>query len=281
MRLKPMNPPIENWSGQHVWIVGASSGIGAALARALVERGATVAVSARRAEALQAAIAQPGRADAASLQAAGHRILPLDITDTAALDQAHQSLRRDWGRIDLIVWMAAAWSPMQAQEFDLALAQRMLDINVGGVLKGLAVTLPSMIAQHRGSIVIVASVAGYRGLPMALIYGPTKAALINLAEALYLDLRREGLGVTLVAPGFVDTPLTATNDFQMPALISPEQAAREILAGLQKGLFEIHFPRRFTLWLKLLRILPYRWYFALVGRLTQNRSQSPRPGASP
>jgi short-subunit dehydrogenase len=123
-----------------------------------------------------------------------------------------------------------------------------------------------MAKQGSGTLALVSSVAGYRGLPKSLVYGPTKAAIINLAEALYLDLRPRGIGVCVVNPGFVRTPLTAQNDFHMPALISPEEAAREIVAGLARGAFEIHFPRRFTRVLKLLRVLPYRWYFAAVRR---------------
>jgi short-subunit dehydrogenase len=115
----------------------------------------------------------------------------------------------------------------------------------------------------------VASVAGYRGLPKAAAYGPTKAALINFAETLYLDLAPRGISVFLINPGFVATPMTAGNDFAMPALISPQEAAGEIIAGFAHGGFEIHFPRRFTNWLKLLRLLPYRFYFPLVRRFTR------------
>jgi short-subunit dehydrogenase len=116
----------------------------------------------------------------------------------------------------------------------------------------------------------MASVAGYRGLPNSLAYGPTKAALINLAETLYLDLHNQGVGVSLINPGFVETPLTAQNDFKMPALISPAQAAEAILKGWARGQFEIHFPKRFTFWLKVLRCLPYSVYFALTRRLNSH-----------
>lgn len=121
---------------------------------------------------------------------------------------------------------------------------------------------------HVQDLSLVASVAGWRGLPQSLAYGPTKAALINLAETLFLDLRPQGVGVSVVNPGFVDTPLTRQNNFAMPALLTPEQAAQAMLRGWERGDFELHFPRRFTLWLKLLRVLPYRWYFPLVHRMT-------------
>ena len=126
----------------------------------------------------------------------------------------------------------------------------------------------TLLAQGRGGIGIVSSVAGLSGLPQALIYGPTKAALINLCESLYLDLHARGIGVTLINPGFVATPLTAKNEFSMPALISAETAAREILRGIGRGEFHIHFPKRFTNWLRLLRLLPYRWYFYLIHKVT-------------
>jgi short-subunit dehydrogenase len=128
--------------------------------------------------------------------------------------------------------------------------------------------LPSLLQQGHGHVSLISSVAGYRGLPQSLAYGPTKAALIHLAEALYMDLADQGIGVSVVNPGFVATPLTAQNTFEMPALISPAQAADAMLQGWSRGLFEIHFPKRCTRWLQLLRLLPYRWYFAIVHRAT-------------
>jgi short-subunit dehydrogenase len=138
-----------------------------------------------------------------------------------------------------------------------------------GALRVLDAVLPALLHQGYGHISLLASVAGYRGLPQSLAYGPTKAALINLAETLYLDLSPKGIGVSLVNPGFVETPLTSQNNFHMPALMQPAQAAKAMLKGWAKGRFEIHYPKRFTLWLKLLRVLPYRWYFALVRRATK------------
>jgi short-subunit dehydrogenase len=129
--------------------------------------------------------------------------------------------------------------------------------------------LPALLARGKGHISLVGSVAGYRGLPQSLAYGPTKAALINLAETLYMDLRRQGIGVSIVNPGFVQTPLTAANQFDMPALLTPDQAAQAIVQGWAQGAFEIHFPKRFTLWMKALRLLPNRAYFFLVSRATR------------
>lgn len=256
----PLNPRVDGWAGRRVWVVGASSGIGAELARTLLARGARVAVSARRAEALREAVGAGGLAPA--------EILPLDVTDAAAVAAACESLRARWGGIDLVLWVAGTYQAMRAQDFELEAARGMLDTNLNAVFGGLASILPMLLAQGSGGLALVSSVAGYSGLPHALVYGPTKAALINLAESLYLDLRPAGIGVYLVNPGYVDTPATATNDYPMPALITARQAAEATLAGIEAGRFEIHYPKRFTAWLKFARLLPYRLYFALVRKVT-------------
>ncbi len=254
-----MNRPIRDWHEQRVWIIGASSGIGAALATALLQRGAHVAVSARRAEALRALAADHMEA----------RVLAFDFTDHAAFVRSHEELCRAWGGIDLIVFSAGAYAPMRAWQLDANEIGRLLDINLRAPMAATAKLIPQLLKQGGGALAFVSSVAGYRGLPKAAAYGPTKAGLINFAETLYLDLAPRGLSVYLINPGFVATPMTAANDFAMPALISPQQAAEEIIAGFARGRFEIHFPRRFTHWLKLLRLLPYGLYFALVRRFTR------------
>ena len=255
-----LNPPIRDWNGRRCWIVGGSTGIGAALAQALAARGASVAVSSRSEEKL--------RALAATLPAARVEVLPLDIRDAAAVEHAALRLRSRWGGLDVAIVMAGDYVPMRGWQIDLAAARRTIDVNLGGAFHVLAAVVPAFVAEGRGTVVLVSSVAGYRGLPKGLAYGPTKAALINLAEALWLDLAPRGIGVTVVNPGFVRTPLTAQNDFRMPALIEPAEAAAEIVAGLERGDFEVHFPRRFTRWLKLLRLLPYRLYFPAIRRAT-------------
>ncbi len=168
----------------------------------------------------------------------------------------------------LVVYCAGHYRAQRATEFDLAEMQRHLAVNYQGVLHLLQAVLPMLLAAGEGHLSLVGSVAGYRGLPMSLAYGPTKAAVNNLAENLYLDLRPKGLGVSIVNPGFVDTPLTAQNGFHMPALITPEEAARHMLDGWARGRFEMNFPRRFTAWIRLLRCLPDAWYFAAVRRAT-------------
>jgi len=255
-----LNPRITDWHGQHVWLVGASTGIGRATASQLHRLGASVTVSARSAAAL---------ADFVTTHS-GARALPVDATNAAALQAAAASLLQLHGRIDLVLYCAGHYRAMQATAFDLADALRHQQVNYVGALNLLDAVLPTLLRQAAAGapahLSLVASVAGYRGLPNALAYGPTKAALINLAEVLYLDLRARGIGVSLVNPGFVETPLTAQNAFHMPALISPEAAAEAIVAGWQAGAFEIHFPKRFTRLLKVLRPLPDGLYFGAVRR---------------
>ena len=253
----PLNLPVRDWEGRRVWLVGASSGIGAALARELHARGARLALSARPSPRLDALAAQ---VDALAL--------PCDVGEEGALAASGGRLADAWGGLDHVVYLAAHYAPMRAREIDLAEVRTSLETNVLGAYAAVAAALPLLSGRPASSIVLVASVAGYRGLPTALAYGPTKAALINLAETLYLDLAPQGIGVHLVNPGFVRTPLTDRNSFAMPALIEPEEAARGILDGLARGRFASAFPRRFTAWMALLRHLPDRLYFPLVHRIT-------------
>jgi NAD(P)-dependent dehydrogenase (short-subunit alcohol dehydrogenase family) len=255
--LKPLNTPITDWQGRSVWLIGASSGIGLATAKALHAAGARVVVSARNAELLQQFVdAHPGA-----------QAVVLDVADTAAIATAARYVRTQQG-LDVVMYCAGYYQAMRAAEFSLTEMLRHLDINYTGALRVLDAVLPELLPQQRGHISFISSVAGFRGLPQSMAYGPTKAALINLAEALYYDVSPHGIGVSLINPGFVETPLVANNDFPMPALITPEKAAAEILSGWRKGQFHIHFPKRFTRMLLLMRLLPYRWYFALVRRGT-------------
>jgi short-subunit dehydrogenase len=242
-----MNPAIRDWNGKRVWVIGASTGIGGETARLLLARGARVALSARRQPELDVIAAESIAAGNANVIVA-----PLDIVDHASVLAARDTIFGRWLGVDLV----------------LAVANQLLDLNVRGVLNCLDAVLPTLLKQGHGGLGIVGSVAGYSGLPKALIYGPTKAAIINLCEALYLDLRPRGIAVYMINPGFVKTPLTAGNDFKMPALLSAEEAAQALVAGLEKGAFHIHFPKRFTNWLRLARLLPYRWYFALIHKVT-------------
>jgi len=254
----PLNPPLPAWPDARVWIIGASTGIGAATAKMLLDAGARVALSARSGDRLR--------------EVAGERrnaiVEPLDFTRSADVAAAWERIRTQWGGVDLVLIVAGTHKEMRAWELNEKDSRALLEVNLHAVLNTTAAVVPGLLAQGRGAIGIVASVAGYRGLPKALVYGASKAAVINFTETLYLDLHPRGLGVFLIMPGFVKTPLTDGNDFEMPHLISAEEAAREIVTGLRAGKFEIHFPHAFTRQLKVLRLLPYRWYFYLVQKAT-------------
>jgi NAD(P)-dependent dehydrogenase (short-subunit alcohol dehydrogenase family) len=257
-----LNPRITDWNARIVWLVGASTGIGRATAALLHARGARVIVSARTASALDGFVrAHPGS-----------EALALDVTERASLAEAAAHVVARHGRIDLVVYSAGVFKPMRATAFELDEALRQLQINYVGALNLLAAVLPQLLQQaaagHSGHLSLVSSVTGYRGLPTALGYGPTKAALINLAETLYLDLNPKGIGVSVVNPGYVDTPATAQNDYPMPALIGADEAAEQMARGWRRGEFEIHFPKRFTRALKLASLIGDRLYFAGVHRVT-------------
>lgn len=270
----PLNPPFADYRGRRVWVIGASYGIGAAIARDLLARGAQVTLSARKRDLLRS-VAGKNR-DAL--------IAPLDVTDVASVHAAAGLIEQAWGGFDLALVVAGTHVEMRAHlglvigggaveldapHWDLARARQLLEVNLHGVLNCVDAILPVLARQGSGGIGIVSSVAGYIGLPRALIYGASKAALINFTESLYGDLRPQGIGVYLINPGFVDTPLTQQNRFTMPALMKAEDAARVTLDEIAAGNFEIHYPKRFTRWLKLLRALPYRLQLAAVSRATR------------
>lgn len=267
----PLNAPIREWSERRVWIVGASSGIGEALALELARRGARLALSARGRERLEAVCAA---CDAAARPAhhtdppAPALALALDLSRVDELVRARDQLLAAWGGVDLVVFNAGTYRPLRAWELSAQAVRETLETNLVGTMSATAAVLPTLLAQGEGAIALVGSVAGYGGLPKATVYGPSKAALINFAEVLHLDLSQRGIGVFLIDPGFVATPLTAQNDFAMPALQTPAQAAAAIVDGFARGDFEIHFPKRFTRVLKLLQLLPRRLYFALIRRAT-------------
>ncbi|MDD3352289.1 SDR family NAD(P)-dependent oxidoreductase [Zoogloea sp.] len=254
----PLNTPITDWQDRRVWIVGASTGIGAALAVELNSRGARLALSARNGERLRHLCADLRDALA----------LPMDVTDAGAFTPALMEILDAWGGVDLVIFNAGTYEPLRAWELTTDNARHTVHTNLLGVMDGAAAVLPQLLLQGHGALAIVGSVAGYRGLPRALAYGPSKAALINFAETLYLDLAPKGVSVFLINPGFVATPLTAQNDFEMPALLTAADAAQRIVKGFARGGFEIHFPKRFTGVLKLMRLLPARWYFRLISRGT-------------
>lgn len=250
--------------GVRVWVTGAGKGLGRSVAAALARRGAEVIVSARTRQDLddlaEAMTSAPGKVIP----------VPLDVTDADAVAAAVERIETDIGAVDIAVLNAGTHKPVRARDFDVADVRGLVEVNLMGVVHGLAALLPQFLARRDGRLVVVASVSGYRGLPTAAAYGATKAGLINMCEALKPEMDRNGIGLTLVNPGFVRTPLTDRNEFNMPFLMEPEDAAERLVRGIESGRFEVTFPKRLTWGLKLLRCLPYLLYFPLTRNLDRN-----------
>lgn len=239
--------------GKRYWIVGASEGLGRALAETLAAEGATLALSARSADKLEAL------ARALPTEASAH---PLDLRDLASVRAAAGTL----GQIDGVVICAGAYWPMRAAEFDDEKVEAMCDVNLTGAARALAQVVPGFVAHDFGHIVIIGSLSGFRGLPGAIGYGASKAGVMHLAECLHVELRGTGVRVQLVNPGFIRTRLTARNDFRMPQIMEPDEAARHVLAAMKSGRFQTSFPRPFAWLFTLGRFLP-RWVWVrLFGR---------------
>lgn len=235
------------------WITGASTGIGREVALQLAAAGVKVAASARSSEKL-------------ALLGPSVLAVPLDVTDPGSCREAVGRIESELGPIDLAVLGAGTYSPVAIDDLDPARFANMMDTNYMGVVNCVAALAPGMISRRLGHLSWIASVAGYMGLPKAAAYGPTKAALINLAESLYPELRAKGVSVSVINPGFVETPLTAQNDFKMPFLMKPDEAARRTIEGLAAGRFEVAYPRRFVAILKSVRALPYPLFFRLISK---------------
>ncbi len=232
------------------WITGGSSGIGLEVARRLVNDGWSVALSARSADKLN--------------QLAGEttsfHAYPLDVTDADACERTAQAITDEVGPVDRLICAAGLWAPMKANEYDGAKIAKAVDVNIKGVVHPVMAVLEPMKQRGSGQIGIISSVAGYRGLPRAVAYGPTKAALINMAETLRHDLTPYGIKVSVINPGFVKTPMTADNDFPMPFIMEAEKAAQIIVKGLDRDAFEIAFPWQLVGILKTLKVTP-DWLF--------------------
>lgn len=244
------------------WITGASSGIGRSVALELARRGWTVAASARRLDALEALVAE-----AAGLEG---RIVAhvVDVTDAVGLTDVMASVESVHGPIALAFLNAGVAPYTRAGALDVTAFEQAFSVNVLGVAKGLAPVLERMAARGKGQVAVNASIAGYGGLPRAAAYGASKAAAIHMCEALKFDCDQLGLTLQVVNPGFVDTPLTARNDFPMPFLVRMDEAARRVVDGFGQGGFEITFPRRLSWILKAVNLLPYPLYFWLIAKAT-------------
>jgi short-subunit dehydrogenase len=250
----------QGMSGKRVWLTGASTGIGEALVEPLVRRGARVAITARRSGLLDAIAARHAHGGASPVLA-----VAADVTDRGALGAAARRIEAAWGGIDLAIFNAGG-SVGDRERFRGDDCAATMTLNYFSVVYGIDAVLPGMLARGNGHIAAVASLAGYRAMPVSAGYGASKAAVIHLLDGLRFELAPRGISVTVINPGFVRTPLTAPNAFRMPFLMDADEAAQRIVRGLERGKKEIHFPAPLSWTLKLMRVLPYGLYEQLMKR---------------
>jgi NAD(P)-dependent dehydrogenase (short-subunit alcohol dehydrogenase family) len=246
------------------WVTGASSGIGREIALLLARRGIAVGASSRSSDKL-------------AVLAAENKLIapfPLDVTDRESVTAAAAQIWERLGPVDLVVLDAGVGLPMGGRDFDAGKAEASMAVNYLGVINGIDALLPRMRERREGHIAIVASVAGYRGLPRSAAYGPSKAALINLAESLRPDIGRDNIDISVINPGFVETPMTSDNKAPMPFMITAEEAATRIVRGLERRKFEIAFPWPIVALTKTLRVLPYPLYFWYIRTFVASQRRS-------
>ena len=247
------------------WIIGASSGIGEALVSKFYEENYDLVISARSLDKLEL-IKENLLSKNCNL---GEIMIgELDVSNCDSLQKTLEKIIAKFQKIDLVIFCSGLYQPMSVIDFNLDLSKKIIDVNFVGALNLLHLVVPQMLQQKSGHIAVIASVAGYCGLPKSFAYGASKAALINLCEGIYPELKLNGIDLSVVNPGFVKTRLTDLNNFKMPFLISSKEAADIIFQGLMKKRFEIHFPKRFTFFLKILRLLPYKIFFFITKKIT-------------
>ncbi len=243
-----------------IWITGGSTGIGKALAIKFSKEGWNVIISARR-ENLIKEISN----DYENIHS-----FPLDVTDKLQCKKVFEQIRDKFDNIDICFFSTGTWDPKREKDIDVDQIENVFKVNFFGTLNSIKAVEEYFKNKKKGTISIVSSIAGYRGLPNSTGYGPSKSALNNLAESLYFDFKRYNVKVCLVSPGFIKTPMTDKNDFKMPFLKSSDYAADKIYDGLvNRNVFEIHFPKSLTVILKILSLLPIKLYFAIIGKLTK------------
>lgn len=247
----------------NIWITGASSGIGAEVAKLYAQAGHTVFASARNRTTLTAMAAASSALEGKIIA------LPLDVTDNESVKTAFDQIKQHNGQLDLAILNAGYYEPIEFEALSLDHFEKTYDVNLLGVVRCLLPLLHYFTKNKAGHIAIVSSVSGFRGLPKAAAYGSSKAALINMAESLKPECNARGIKLRLINPGFVKSKLTDRNDFTMPFIMETEDAAQRIVNGLESDAFELTFPKRFTYWLKLFRILPYRLYFFLTKKMVK------------
>jgi short-subunit dehydrogenase len=268
---------LQTLSPWRVWLSGASSGLGEALARELARRGSRIALFARREDKLvelreDLLRSHPG----IEVLAQGG-----DVRDFQRVKEAVAEAERAFGAIDVLILNAGTGDSLTPENFDVQIAERIVGVNFFGAIHGIAAALPGMLARKSGTIVGISSISAVRGFPGAGPYCASKAALTTFLESLRLDLRPSGIKVITVTPGFIKTPLTDRNRFHMPFLQPADKAARRILQGIEKGRREIHFPKRLTIPLKLLRLLPGRLSDFIVAAVVPGGLQKEPQGGAP
>jgi len=248
-----------------IWITGAGKGIGKAVALLYAEKGWSVAISSRTENDLIEV-----REEAQKKNFLGDiKIFTLDVKSLESYQRIYSSIRSELGDPDQIIFNAGTHIPSPVEAFDVDIYRELIETNYFGTINGISAVLPRLLEARNGHIAVVASVAGYFGLPNASAYGASKAALINLCESLRMQLDDYGITISVVNPGFVRTPLTDLNEFKMPFLMEPDIAARKIYEGMYSKKFEIIFPNIFVFILKTIRILPYYIFFPLIKKFTK------------
>jgi short-subunit dehydrogenase len=251
-----MNRKIKDWSNLNVWIIGASSGIGNALSLKLLEKGANLYVSSRKEELLN---------KIKSHSPEKVMVLPLDVLKLEDMKKQFALIPN----LDVVIYLAADYSPLSITNFDAAIVSNIIDVNLKGATNMASIVLPNFIQRRTGHLSIVASIAGFVGLPASSAYGATKAAIINMCESFYNEAKDFNVDISVINPGFVKTNLTAKNDFEMPFIMTPEEAADAILKGFSKGKFAITFPTIFSLFFRFARILPYSLQLKFIKKMTK------------
>jgi len=241
---------MRDWIGKRYWVIGASEGLGRAVAETLSRAGAEVILSARNEERLnELAATLPGRA----------QVVPVDVSSDASVAQAARAA----GRIDGVIYLAGVYWPQPAQDWNAELVTAMFDINLTGAARCLGAVMPQFVERDAGHIVLTGSLSGFRGVPGATGYGASKAGLMNMAESLHADLRKTGIAVQCINPGFIRTRLTEKNDFRMPFIMGPDAAARAFFEHMNTDRFKRSFPALFSLVFRGSQLLPDWLYFRL------------------
>ncbi len=256
---------MKDFHDKHIWIIGCSSGIGYALAKELSAHGAHLILSSRRQDKLE---------DLNAVLGNKHLVCPLDVSEYESLAKVADTIKNTQPKLDGVVFLPALFSPHDGNKKDISEIHKMLNVNLGGAFNMVDVVLPIFEKQGFGQILLCGSVAGYRGLPTGQPYCAGKAAIINYAESLKLDLESQNIDVKVINPGFVRTPITDKNDFPMPVMIEADEAAKAIAKGMQSHSFEIHFPKKFTYLMKFLHILPAPIYFWVMRRVRNHALKS-------